>query len=232
MHCLPLSRARRIIPDGSSLQAWPSASGLTETQKELQRITQANTERNTAYVVTLERTEAYKDAPRPPSPTSRIRTKAQKAKEMERQSRDERALRRSASRVGGDPDMSTVTADMSEAGTSDLGPALAPGDEEEWTSPGRPGRHVRWERALARDAVGAGAGTGSEPRGVGRGCLARVSKTAREWTGTDVGWRQTYELDRHGNARNVSQAEVEAERVVVVRYVYSDEAGLKGRKKR
>lgn len=43
---------------------------------------------------------------------------------------------------------------------------------------------------------------------------------------------QTYELDRHGNARNVSQAAVEAERVVVVRYVYNDEAGFKGRKKR
>lgn len=69
--------------------------------------------------------------------------------------------------------MSAVTADTSEAATSEAGPVLAPGDEEEWTSPGRPGRHVRWGRAL--EGVDAGAGAGSEPSGVGRGCLARVS---------------------------------------------------------
>lgn len=209
LRCLPLTRApRRIIPDGSALQSWASlasasATGsMTESQKELQRITAANTERNNSYGCVIERIDSFVDIPRPPSPTSRVRTKAQKAREMEKQSRDERAQRRSAARDG---DTSTAS--------EPSGSTLAPGDESEWTEPERRGRHVRWARALVREDVGSREPGESGPS-VGRGCLAR-----------------TYELDRHGNARGVGGSGAEARRVVVVRYVYNDEPGFKAWKR-
>ncbi|CCO28203.1 hypothetical protein BN14_02196 [Rhizoctonia solani AG-1 IB] len=184
MRCLPLTRApKRIIPDGSVLQAWASMSNtagpLTEGQKELQKLTTENTERNTAYGCVIERTEAFVDLPRPPSPTSRVRTKAQKAREVERQSRNERAQRRSAAKDG--------EGDSSIASTSAEERRLAPGDEFEWTEPERrrKGRHVRWAQSLVHDdnaGVGPQTPEHSAAGGVGRRCLAR-----------------TYELDRHGN---------------------------------
>lgn len=181
LRCLPLTRApRRIIPDGSALQSWASlapTSSMTESQKELQRITATNTERNNTYGCVIERIESFVDIPRPPSPTSRVRTKAQKARETERQSRDERAQRRSAARDG---DTSTT----SEPSRS----TLAPGDESEWTEPERRGRHVRWAQALVREDVGPrepGAGSAAS---VGRGCLARVSVDERDKALAD--WRR------------------------------------------
>ncbi|CAE6395194.1 unnamed protein product [Rhizoctonia solani] len=211
MRCLPLTRApKRIIPDGSVLQAWASVSNatgpLTEGQKELQKLTAENTERNTAYGCVIERTEAFVDLPRPPSPTSRVRTKAQKARESERQSRNERAQRRSAAKDG--------EGDSSLASTSAEERRLAPGDDVEWTAPARKGkgRHVRWARSLVHDddvEVGPRTPEHSASEGVGRRCLAR-----------------TYELDRHGNTLDPAPA-TKPLRVVVVRYVYNDEPRFK-----
>ncbi|KAJ1308879.1 hypothetical protein OPQ81_004566 [Rhizoctonia solani] len=210
MRCLPLTRApKRIIPDGSVLQAWASVSNvtgpLTEGQKELQKLTAENTERNNAYGCVIERTETFVDVPRPPSPTSRVRTKAQKAREVERQSRDARAQRRSAARDG--------EADSSLTSTSAEERRLAPGDDAEWIEPVRKGRHVRWAQSLVRDDVDTGprvpehsASTGVS---VGRGCLAR-----------------TYQLDRHGNTLDRAPI-TEPLRVVIVRYVYNDEPRFK-----
>ncbi|QRV87858.1 proteoglycan 4 [Ceratobasidium sp. AG-Ba] len=201
LRCVPLARARRIIPNGSALQAWPSVSGpMTESQKELERLTRENTEKNNVYACTLEMTEAFKDEPRPASPSLRVRTKAQKAKETERQERAERAQRRSASRG--------ETSSAAETATPEppSGHMLAPGDEEVYESPDRPGRRVRWARSLVHDDVGVdNTDPGSAAGSVGRGCLTR-----------------TYELDRHGNARDPGTT-VDVERVVVVRYVYRDE---------
>ncbi|CAE7059003.1 unnamed protein product [Rhizoctonia solani] len=208
MRCLPLTRApKRIIPDGSVLQAWASVSNaagpLSEGQKELQKLTEENTERNNTYGCTIERTEAFVDLPRPPSPSSRVRTKAQRAREMERQSRDERAQRRSAARG--------EEGDSSLASTSAEERRLAPGDDIEWIEPVRKGRHVRWAQSLVHDDVDKGPRTPetSTAAGVGRGCLAR-----------------TYELDRHGNTQDPAPT-TEPRRVVIVRYVYNDEPRFK-----
>ncbi|KAG9101708.1 hypothetical protein FRC06_002718 [Ceratobasidium sp. 370] len=158
LRCVPLARARQIIPD--RLQSWASTSGLSESQKEVERLTRENTERNTVYACTLEMTEAFRDAPRPPSPTSRIRTKAQKAKEVERQERAERAQRRSASR--GDTLVETP----------EPRPVLAPGDDEVWESSERPG-HVRWAQRLVNDDTGA-VPSAKPAAGAGRGCLKQT----------------------------------------------------------
>ncbi|KAB5595354.1 hypothetical protein CTheo_1226 [Ceratobasidium theobromae] len=152
LRCLPLQRApRRIIPDGSALQELAVGS---DGQKELQRLTAANTERNTAYECVIERTNRYVDEPRPPSPTSRVRTKAQKAREMERQSRDERAQRRAA---------------RGSASASEERVAV----EDEWTEEAGAGRRVRWARALVHDDAGVGLHAPGAGPGA-RGCLARV----------------------------------------------------------
>ncbi|CAE6470277.1 unnamed protein product [Rhizoctonia solani] len=208
MRCLPLTRApKRIIPDGSALQAWASVSNvtgpLTETQKELQKLTAENTERNNGYGCLIERTDMFVDLPRPPSPTSRVRTKAQRSRELERQSRNERAQRRSAAKG--------EEADSSLASTSTEERRLAPGDDGEWIEPVRKGRHVRWAQSLVHDDVDKGprAPEPSAAAPVGRGCLAR-----------------TYNLDRHGNAFGPAPTN-DPLRVVIVRYVYSDEPGFK-----
>ncbi|KAH7343558.1 hypothetical protein B0J17DRAFT_764746 [Rhizoctonia solani] len=208
MRCLPLTRApKRIIPDGSALQAWASVSHatgpLTETQKELQKLTAENTERNNAYGCVIERTDTFVDLPRPPSPTSRVRTKAQKSRELERQSRNERAQRRSAAR-GEEADTSLGSTNAEER-------RLAPGDDGEWIEPVRKGRHVRWAQSLVHDDVDKGlrAPEPSAAAPVGRGCLAR-----------------TYNLDRHGNMYGPAPT-TDPLRVVIVRYVYSDEPAFK-----
>ncbi|CAE6454874.1 unnamed protein product [Rhizoctonia solani] len=208
MRCIPLTRApKRIIPDGSALQGWASASNatgpLTEGQKELQKLTVENTERNNAYGCRIERTETFVDIPRPSSPTSRVRTKAQKAREMERQSRDERAQRRSAAKG--------AEGDSSLASTSAEERRLAPGDDIEWIEPVRKGRHVRWAQSLVHDDVDKGRRTPESltAASAGRGCLAR-----------------TYELDRHGNTPDPAPT-TEPLRVVIVRYVYNDEPRFK-----
>ncbi|KAL5636712.1 hypothetical protein ACGC1H_000620 [Rhizoctonia solani] len=208
MRCLPLTRApKRIIPDGSALQAWASTSNatgpLTEGQKELQKLTAENTERNNTYGCVIERTETFVNFPRPASPTSRVRTKAQKARELERQSRDERAQRRSAAKY--------ADGDSSLASTSAEERRLAPGDDVEWIEPVRKGRHVRWAQSLVHDDDDKGPRTPetSSAGSVGRTCLAR-----------------TYELDRHGNTLDPAPTP-EPLRVVIVRYVYNDEPRFK-----
>ncbi|KAG9083448.1 hypothetical protein FS749_006023 [Ceratobasidium sp. UAMH 11750] len=153
LRCVPLARAGKIIPD--RLQSWPSTSGLSESQKEVERLTRENTERNTVYACTLEVAEAVRDGPRPSSPTARVRTKAQKAKEVGRQERAERAQRRSASR--GD-----TPVEMPEPR-----PVLAPGDDEVWEDAERAG-HVRWAQTLVHDDDGTPSAKASAS---GRGCL-------------------------------------------------------------
>ncbi|CUA69368.1 Proteoglycan 4 [Rhizoctonia solani] len=213
MRCLPLTRApKRIIPDGSALQAWASVSHvagpLTEGQKELQKLTMKNTRQNNTYeCVVVERAETYVDRPRPTSPGSRVPTKAQKARVLERQSRDERAQRRSAARDG-EGDSSLTSTGVEER-------RLAPGDDVEWVEPVRKGRHVRWAQTLAHDDVDKGPRTPetSAAVSVGRGCLAR-----------------TYELDRHGNSVNPAPGPaptLKPLRVVITRYVYNDQSEFK-----
>lgn len=67
------------------------------SEKELRETTKRNTAKNEVYHCAIDRQIVRKTGPRPPSPTSKIRTTADKEEEEKKQGRGERAKRRSGS---------------------------------------------------------------------------------------------------------------------------------------
>ena len=129
----------------------PSSSVAGMSEKELKAATQRNTSKNEVYHCAIDRQIVRINAPRPPSPTSKIRTTADREESERKASRGERAQRRSKGSGG----------DESE---DDLPPLVeriertrGPGDEEDYSTPARPAKktkvrhgekNVKWDRAL------------------------------------------------------------------------------------
>ncbi|KAG8968611.1 hypothetical protein FRC03_006732 [Tulasnella sp. 419] len=112
-----------------------------KTEKEIRALTTKNTARNQAYFNELHRKVVKVDAPRPPSPTSRIRTIADKAQEEEANARSERVKRRGVKRG---VDQLDANEGLEE---EDQKHARGAGDDEDYQTPKR----MRLDEDLARD---------------------------------------------------------------------------------
>jgi len=120
--------------------------------KELKTTTDRNTMRNQVYFCAIDRQVVHVAGPRPPSPTSKIRTTADRDEEQKKNSRENRAKRRGARESGA----------STEAGSPDrpiiqrVEQIRGPGDDEDWKTPARPmkkaklreEKNVKWDRGL------------------------------------------------------------------------------------
>lgn len=119
--------------------------------KELKTTTDRNTMRNQVYLCAIDRQIVRKNGPRPPSPTSKIRTTADRDEEEKKKSREHRAKRRARD------------SDNTAAGDSPEQPRIekverlrGPGDDEDWRTPARPAKKakigvdksVKWDKGL------------------------------------------------------------------------------------
>jgi hypothetical protein len=142
-------RPKRAIKPPPTRLAAPVAPYMSA--KELKTITDRHTMRNQTYTCALERQIIHIPGPRPPSPTSKIRTTADRDEEEKKKSREHRANRRAresgASTEAGSPDRPVIQRVEQTRG---------PGDDEDWKTPARPHKkaklreekNVTWDRGL------------------------------------------------------------------------------------
>ncbi|KZO91704.1 hypothetical protein CALVIDRAFT_602060 [Calocera viscosa TUFC12733] len=123
----------------------PTSRMLLMSDVELRQVTLKHTRKNEHVHSQLEVVSIYKAEPRPPSPSSRIRTVVQKEREERKADREERARRRSVAKGEGD-----VSADAEASGDAGaevgkghaggrtrLKHARGPGDDDEYSTPAK-----------------------------------------------------------------------------------------------
>ena len=125
------------------------------SEKELKVATQRNTAKNEKYNCVFEREIVHVNSERPASPTSKIRTIADREEEERKQGRDERAKRRSRGPEGDDEEIQVAVIERV---------SRFRGDEDDYTTPARAlkkakvthAKTVRWDKGLLiiRDDVG------------------------------------------------------------------------------
>ena len=124
-------------------QAGGSAASIVTdmSEKELKATTQYNTIHNQVYLCAIDRLIVRKPGPRPPSPSSKIPTTADRDKAERKAGRGERAKRRSRS-SDGDSDR-----DESDGGENlvmeRVSHARGPGEDEDYATPVRPGKKLK-----------------------------------------------------------------------------------------
>ena len=134
-------------------------NGPAISEKELRAATQRNTDKNTVYLYcTIDRQIVRQSGPRPPSPTSKIRTTADRDEEEKKAGRGERAKRRSARDSTGTNGDDTITNSLgsSMSNVERVERARGPGDDHDYETPARPSkkiktqheRRVAWDREL------------------------------------------------------------------------------------
>ncbi|WVO24710.1 uncharacterized protein IAS62_006080 [Cryptococcus decagattii] len=135
-------------PKSTSASASASASATTPsltpfaapalTEKQLKTTTARNTARNQVYHCAIDRKVIRQRGPRPPSPTSKIRTTSEREEADKKMSREARAKRRRG--IHSDEMM-----DGKQQVVEKLEVAKAPGDEDDWTykTPRRPLKRAR-----------------------------------------------------------------------------------------
>jgi len=144
-------------PKPSSASAGNNLLGISE--KELRSATQRNTDRNTVYLYcTIDRQIVRQPGPRPPSPTSKIRTTADRDEEEKKAGRGERAKRRSARDSDGANGDATNNANFEalRSNVERVERARGPGDDDDYETPARPSKKVKtkherrvgWDREL------------------------------------------------------------------------------------
>jgi hypothetical protein len=138
-------RPKRIIKATRSMSG--QSTGLSE--KELKVATQRNTAKNMVFHCAIDREVIRISGPRPPSPTSKIRTIADRDEEEKRAGRGQRAKRRSRN--------SDAHSDVEEELPliERVKRARGPGEDEDYATPvrykevkHRHGKTVRWNREL------------------------------------------------------------------------------------
>jgi len=120
--------------------------------KELKTTTERNTMRNQVYFCAIDRQIVHIPGPRPPSPTSKIRTTADRDEDNKKKSREHRAKRRGARESGASTEAGSPERPIIQRIEQNRGP----GDEEDWKTPARPSKkaklreekNVKWDREL------------------------------------------------------------------------------------
>jgi len=127
-------RGRQPAPTSASI-----APNLSE--KELKSTTHHNTMRNQVYLCAIDRQIVRKTGPRPPSPTSKIRTTADRDEAEKNAGREARAKRRSR---GSDGDTESDSEDDVHSSVVErLTHVRGPGDEDDYTTPARPAKKAK-----------------------------------------------------------------------------------------
>jgi hypothetical protein len=149
--------------------------------KELKTTTERNTSRNQVFFCAIDRQIVRVPGPRPPSPTSKIRTTADRDEEEKKNSREHRAKRRArdsvASTEGGSPERPVIQR---------VERARCPGDEEDWKTPARPAKkaklreekNVKWDKGLViihDDGSAVVPPSSSEVDGPLKGCVRQAA---------------------------------------------------------
>jgi hypothetical protein len=109
------------------------------SEKELKTKTQLNTTRNQVYFCAINRIVVRRDGERPPSPSSKIRTIADREQDEKKTGRLERAKRRR--RASGEGSSSDEEDDA--PALSRLTHRRGPGDVEDYVTPARPAKRAR-----------------------------------------------------------------------------------------
>jgi hypothetical protein len=139
------SKTARPAPANLNISIVP---GLSE--KELKSITDLNTSRNLVFFCAIDRQIVRKAGPRPPSPTSKIRTVEQRDEEEKKKGREERAKRRvKGDGEAGEEDTGPETGEISGIETMILG-SKGPGEDEDWFEPERPTKRVKVDHITAK----------------------------------------------------------------------------------
>lgn len=214
-----LTRTTSMIQQGGTMSSKGVSRSTTRTgimqpdrlplnPRQLQALTDANTLRNQTYLADLQRKVVRQHGPRPPSPSSKVRTMNEKSKEeraKEREARAERRRRRglgsniSASSEGdyGDPPSSPTPDQQAIESLPPAKHARGPGDEEDYetpvrhpkpsvSDPSKVAKTVKWDRGLARTIsewattqLSQDAHERAKSEPVGKGCLVRDRTVCR-----------------------------------------------------
>ncbi|EJT96626.1 hypothetical protein DACRYDRAFT_102814 [Dacryopinax primogenitus] len=230
----PAAKSRVASMKKLSTQPGSRPPGLSDV--ELRQLTAKNTRKNEQYHSQMDLVIIYRDEPRPPSPSSRIRTVADKEKEERKTSRDERAKRRNIAR--GSSDTETELPEIVELPLKHM---RGPGDEDDYVTPAKRRRVEAGSQASdsGEDLNDSKATKGSRrSSGAGR---KRPFKAVR-WDKALVvnsqrppncgptqqkadGVAPDYHLDVMGNIPEAGQVpkEIEKERIKVSKYIYNDD---------
>jgi hypothetical protein len=108
--------------------------------------------RNQVYFCAIDRQIVHVPGSRPPSPTSKIRTTADRDEDNKKKSRENRAKRRGARESGA----STEAGSPERPIIQRIEQIRGPGDDEDWKTPARPAKkaklrdekNVKWDRGL------------------------------------------------------------------------------------
>ncbi|WVQ84566.1 hypothetical protein IAT38_006720 [Cryptococcus sp. DSM 104549] len=191
------------------------------TEKELKMATHRNTMRNQVYHCAIDRQIVRQPGPRPPSPTSKIRTTSERDESERKKGREARAKRR-----GGVEDEEEEKP-VIEKRTQMRGP----GEEEDFVTPARPakraktgagggGKSLKWDRdvTIIRDDGAVRAGSGSRDEGEEEGGKAQEA-VGKSCIKTKV------QLDPHGNVLESQRpvADLKRTRIVVTAVFYEGE---------
>ncbi len=130
------SRSTSAPPASSS-----QVSRFPILDKDLQAVTKRNTMRNEVYFCAITRNLVRRDGPRPPSPTSKIRTVADREEEDRRIDREARAKRRDRSKSRDDTEDEETS--MPPTPVQPLKHVRGPGEEEDYETPARGAKRGR-----------------------------------------------------------------------------------------
>lgn len=136
----PSKRPNPKSPKSASASASTPFAAPALTEKQLKTTTARNTARNQVYHCAIDRKVIHQRGPRPPSPTSKIRTTSEREEADKKKSREARAKRR----MGIHSD-EMMDGKQGQPVIEKLEVAKAPGDEDDWTykTPQRPLKRAR-----------------------------------------------------------------------------------------
>ncbi|BEJ15162.1 hypothetical protein CspHIS471_0409290 [Cutaneotrichosporon sp. HIS471] len=224
------SQAQESPPKKS--KAAPAESivpGMSE--RTLRTVTTRNTNRNEVYLCTIDRKVVHVQGDRPPSPTSKIRTIAERDAKEQKEGREARAKRRARASMGESED--------DEEAADDEGPIIeravlgrrAPGDVEEYMTPARPAKRAKIKNGSTSSTIDSERNSKrvrwDEGLLVIRGGLRDVQQTHRSPPSKScVTPRARYELDEHGNAVNRPTEKLKRTTITVNAMFYAGEEPL------
>ncbi|WVQ94850.1 hypothetical protein IAU59_001933 [Kwoniella sp. CBS 9459] len=214
---------RAVKPPSKPPAASASASALVAgvSEKELKRTTERNTAKNQVYHCAIDRQVVFQPGPRPPSPTSKIRTTAERDEEEKKAARGDRARRRK-----GEDDEADDGAKAKERWPviEKMVIDKAPGDDEDFVSPPRPAKKVKTDNKGKNKAVKWDRGlTVIRDDGSVRASRERSREDEQQQDPPKGCLKSKTPLDQHGNVPDSSRPVIDLKRTrIVVTAVFYD----------
>lgn len=209
---------RAAKPPPSRIRTPAPAAAPYMSGKELKTATERNTSRNQVFFCAIDRQIVRVPGPRPPSPTSKIRTTADRDEEEKKNSREHRAKRRArdsgASTEAGSPERPVIQR---------VERARGPGDDEDWKTPARPAKkaklreekNVKWDKGLViihDDGSAVAPPSASEVNAPRKGCVRQAAVVSRHLVVELESDEYQVELDKDGNIVEASRPKLDLKR--------------------